>query len=165
MRHHCFNTLYHSWRGSPAHHYHLLLKSHPHQNLWRWLTWGGWGLAKKNIEKNCPFLTRGRTSRAGPTTASQPTWRYVTFSPYSGFELFLHQQVDQETNNSKTQEAAKKAEHLDMTSLPSDSKKVKRLRKEAIWSAVKQNMFFATGYCWGRLGSGTEWKLGVQGGF
>ena len=50
----------------------------------------------------------------------------------TGFALFLHQQVHQETNNSETQEAAKQAEHLDMTSLPSDSKKVKRLRKEAI---------------------------------
>ena len=87
---------------------------------------------RQNIEKNCPFLTRGRTSRTGPTTASQPTWRYVTFSPYSGFELFLHQQVDQETNNSDTQEAAKQAEHLDMTTLPSDSEKVNRLSKEAI---------------------------------
>ena len=50
----------------------------------------------------------------------------------TGFALFLQQQVHQETNNSETQEAAKQAEHLDMTSLPSDSKKVKRLRKEAI---------------------------------
>ena len=73
-------------------------------------------------------------SRTGPTTASQPTLRYVTFSPHSGFELFLHQlqQVDQETNNSETQEAAKQVERRDMNTLPSDANKVIRLSKEAI---------------------------------
>ena len=51
MRHHCFNTLYHSWRGRPAHHHHLLFKSHSHQNPWRWLTWGVWGLTTKYGQK------------------------------------------------------------------------------------------------------------------
>ena len=50
----------------------------------------------------------------------------------TGFALFLHQQVHQETNNSETQEAAKQVERRDMNTLPSDANKVIRLSKEAI---------------------------------
>ena len=42
----CPHHLVHSRGGGPAHDHHLLFDTNPHQDLWRWLSWG-W----KNINK------------------------------------------------------------------------------------------------------------------